>query len=136
MELAASIPNAQFVPLDGNIHAPWLGDTDSVLAATSDFLGDPYVPKDNRLLLTVLFTDIVGSSQRAVELGDLRWQDLLERHNELVRRELTRFQGREIDAAGDGFFATFGRPAKAVQCACAISDVVQEVGLLSGSGYT
>jgi len=129
MELAASIPNAQFVPLDGNIHAPWLGDTDSVLEAISDFLGDPYVPKNNRLLLTVLFTDIVGSSQHALELGDLRWQDLLERHNELVRRELTRFEGREIDAAGDGFFATFGRPAKAVQCACAISDVGHEVGL-------
>lgn len=129
MELAASIPNARFIPLDGNIHAPWLGDTDSVLEAISDFLGDPYVPENNRLLLTVLFTDIVGSSQRAVELGDRRWQDLLERHHELVRRELTRFQGREIDTAGDGFFATFGRPAKAVQCACAISGIVRQVGL-------
>ena len=125
IELAASIPNARFVSLDGNIHAPWLGDTDSVLQAISDFLGDPNVLKNSRLLLSVLFTDIVDSSQRAVELGERRWGELLEGHHELVRRELTRFQGREIDTAGDGFFATFGRPAKAVQCAYAISDVGQ-----------
>jgi class 3 adenylate cyclase len=128
-ELAASIPNARFVSLGGSIHAPWLGDTDSVLRAISEFLGDPFAPEDGRLLLTVLLTDIVNSTQRAAELGDRRWRELLERHHELVRRELTKFQGQEIDAAGDGFFATFDRPARAIQCACAISEIVQEIGL-------
>jgi class 3 adenylate cyclase len=128
-ELAASIPNARFVSLEGNIHAPWFGDTDSVMRAISESLGDPFTPEDGRLLLTVLFTDIVGSTQRAAELGDRRWRELLDHHHELVRREFSRFQGREIDAAGDGFFATFDRPAKAIQCASAISDRLQEVGL-------
>ena len=82
-----------------------------------------------RLLLTVLFTDIVGSTERAAKLGDRRWRDLLERHHALVRRELARFQGREIDTAGDGFLATFDRPAQAIQCACAISDAVRALGL-------
>jgi class 3 adenylate cyclase len=82
-----------------------------------------------RLLLTVLFTDIVGSTERAAKLGDRRWRDLLERHHALVRRELARFQGREIDTAGDGFLATFDRPAQAIQCACAISDAVRDLGI-------
>jgi class 3 adenylate cyclase len=129
MELAASIPNARFVSFGGSIHAPWMGDTDSVLRAISEFLGDPFAPEDGRQLLAVLFTDIVSSTQRAAELGDRRWRELLERYHELVRKELVRFQGREIDAAGDGFFATFDRPARAIHCARAINDAVQEIGL-------
>jgi class 3 adenylate cyclase len=128
-EIAASIPNARFVPLDGNIHFPWLGDTDSVVRAISEFLGDPVCTENGRRLITVLFTDIVGSTERAAELGDRAWRGLLERHNALVQRELTRFQGREIDAAGDGFLATFDRPARAIQCACTISDSVRELGI-------
>jgi class 3 adenylate cyclase len=128
-ELAARIPNARFVSLEGNIHAPWLGDSDSVMRIISESLGDPFTPEDGRRLLTVLFTDIVGSTQRAAELGDRRWRELLDHHHELVRREFSRFQGQEIDAAGDGFFATFDRPAKAIQCASAISDSLQEIGL-------
>lgn len=128
-EIAASIPNARFVPLDGNIHFPWMGDTDSVLRAISDFLGDPVTTENGRRLVTVLFTDIVGSTERAAELGDRAWRELLERHHALVRNEFTMFQGREIDAAGDGFFATFDRPATAIQCALAISDSVRQLGI-------
>lgn len=87
------------------------------------------VTEHSRPLVTVLFTDIVGSTERAVELGDSRWRDLLERHHALVRRELVRFQGCEIDTAGDGFFATFSRPAQAIQCACTIRDLVRQLGI-------
>ncbi len=81
-----------------------------------------------------MFTDMVDSTERAAELGDRRWRDLLERHHALVRKELARFQGREIDTAGDGFLATFDRPAKAIQCACAISDSVRELGIQIRAG--
>jgi class 3 adenylate cyclase len=83
----------------------------------------------DRVLATLLFTDIVGSTARASELGDARWRDLLQQHHELVRHQLVRFRGRELDTAGDGFFATFDGPARAVRCACAITDRVRELGL-------
>jgi class 3 adenylate cyclase len=82
-----------------------------------------------RVLATVLFTDIVGSTAKAVELGDRAWRDLLARHHALIRRELVRFRGAELDVAGDGFFARFDGPARAVRCACAITDSVRELGL-------
>jgi class 3 adenylate cyclase len=88
---------------------------------------EPAEPK--RMLATVLFTDIVGSTEQAAALGDRRWRDLLETHHAVVRRELTRFQGREIDTAGDGFLAIFDQPAQAVHCACAISDAVRQLGV-------
>ena len=81
------------------------------------------------VLVTVLFTDIVGSTEIAAELGDRRWRDLVRRHHAIVRRELKRFRGRELDTAGDGFFARFDRPADAIRCACAISDDVRELGI-------
>jgi class 3 adenylate cyclase len=81
------------------------------------------------VLATVLFTDIVGSTERAVELGDRRWRDALEQHHAIVRRELQRFHGREVDTAGDGFFAAFDGPARAIRCACAIRDGVRGLGL-------
>jgi len=87
-----------------------------------------------RVLATVLFTDIVGSTERAVELGDSRWSELLREHHALVRRELARFRGREIDTAGDGFFASFDGPARAIRCACAIRDGVRTLGLELRSG--
>jgi class 3 adenylate cyclase len=77
----------------------------------------------------VLFTDIVGSTERAVELGDRQWQELLEHHHRLVRSELNRFRGREVDTAGDGFFATFDGPARAIRSACAIREAVAKIGL-------
>jgi class 3 adenylate cyclase len=81
------------------------------------------------VLVTVLFTDIVGSTEIAAELGDKRWRDLVRRHHAIVRRELKRLRGRELDTAGDGFFARFDRPADAIRCACAISDGVRELGI-------
>jgi class 3 adenylate cyclase len=82
-----------------------------------------------RQLTTVLFTDIVGSTQFAAELGDTSWHELLARHHEIVRRELKRFGGREVDTAGDGFFAIFPKPAQAVRCAFAVTGAVRELGI-------
>ena len=82
-----------------------------------------------RRLATVLFIDIVGSTALATELGDARWRDLLQQHHAIIRRELVRFRGREIDSAGDGFFASFDGPARGVRCACAITDAVRELGI-------
>ena len=94
------------------------------------FVGGEALPEvPDTVLATVLFTDIVGSSARAAELGDRAWRELLERHHALVRRELTRYRGEEKDTAGDGFFATFDGPARAIRCAEAIVDGVGELGL-------
>ena len=83
----------------------------------------------DRVLTTVLFTDIVGSTAKAIELGDARWGELLKNHHALVRRQLSRFRGTEIDTAGDGFFASFDGPARAIRCACAVSEGVRDLGL-------
>jgi class 3 adenylate cyclase len=83
----------------------------------------------DRVLATVLFTDIVSSSERAASLGDRAWRALLERHHALVRRQLVRYRGKEVDTAGDGFFASFDGPARAIRCACAIADSLRELGL-------
>jgi class 3 adenylate cyclase len=88
----------------------------------------------DRMLATVLFTDIIDSTTKAIELGDRGWRDLLERHHAMVRRELLRFRGREIDTAGDGFFAAFDGPARAIRCACAIVDGVLDLGLSVRAG--
>jgi class 3 adenylate cyclase len=91
--------------------------------------GEPMVDVPDTVLSTVLFTDIAGSTERAAELGDRAWRELLGRHHALVRRELARFRGEEKDTAGDGFFATFDGPARAIRCARAIVDGVRELGL-------
>jgi len=91
--------------------------------------GTKEVPDYDRILATVLFTDIVNSTQHAERLGDKAWRDLLDRHHAFVRQELRRFRGREIDTAGDGFFATFDGPARGVRCALAIRDLVRPLGI-------
>jgi class 3 adenylate cyclase len=91
--------------------------------------GDWEQAEPDRVLATVLFTDIVGSSEQAASLGDRAWRELLQRHHELVRRQLLRFRGREVDAAGDGFFASFDGPARAIACGCAIAEAMPELGL-------
>jgi class 3 adenylate cyclase len=108
------IPGAKVVELPGRDHMPWLGDQDAPLDEIQEFLtGVRPHPVLDRVLATVLFTDIVGSTELAADLGDRRWRELLERHNALVRRELGRFRGRELNTAGDSFLATFdGRPAR------------------------
>jgi pimeloyl-ACP methyl ester carboxylesterase len=128
--IAEHISKAKLVELDGVDHWPWLGEADSVIAEIQEFLtGTRESPDPDRVLATVLFTDIVGSTERAVEVGDSRWRDVLEDHHAVVRSALTRFRGQEIDTSGDGFFATFDGPARAVRCACAIVAGVKPLGL-------
>ena len=129
--IASQIPNARFVELAGDAHLPWLGDSDRVLDEIEEFLtGVRPAEATTRVLSTVLFTDIVGSTETATRLGDVRWRELLERHHGVVRRELARYRGIELATAGDGFFARFDGPARAIRCAEAIvSGVREEVGL-------
>jgi pimeloyl-ACP methyl ester carboxylesterase len=132
--VAERIPGARFVELAGDDHAPFV-DADQVVDEIEAFLTsrDP-VREPNRVLATVLFTDIVGSTQKAVELGDRAWRELLERHNAVIRRQLGRFQGRELDTAGDGFFASFDGPARAIRCAVAITQSVADLGIAVRAG--
>jgi class 3 adenylate cyclase len=127
--IAARIPDARFVELAGDDHAPWI-DSDQILDEVEEFLtGVRRGPEPDRVLAAVLFTDIVGSTKQAAELGDRRWRGLLDQHHAAVRRELERFRGTEIDTAGDGFLATFDGPARAVRCAGAIRGAVRSLGL-------
>ena len=119
--LAEHLSGATYVEVDGDGHAYWSGDSDLLLAEIQTFLtGEPGEAATNRVLATVLFTDIVGSTQLATELGDQRWAALLGDHNRIVRQEFARFRGNEVDSAGDGFLATFDGPARAIRCASAI----------------
>jgi class 3 adenylate cyclase len=128
--IAGQIPDAKYVELSGDEHLIWAGDVDAVVDEVEEFLtGRRPVHEPDRILATVLFTDIVGSTERAAEVGDRRWRELVDRHHAAVRRELARWNGREIDTAGDGFFATFDGPARAVRAACAIRDGVAELDL-------
>ncbi len=128
--LAEQIPGATFVELPGDAHTLWGGDTDSVVDEIEEFLtGARRGPEPDRVLATVLFTDLVGSTEQAKKLGDRRWRELLERHHTLVRQQLARFNGREIDTAGDGFLATFDGPARAIRCGYAIESGLRRLGL-------
>lgn len=128
--LAEHIEGARFVPVPGDDHFFHAGDTEALLGPVQEFLtGTREVPDEDRVLATVLFTDIVGATLHAERLGDRAWADLLARHHALVRQELNRFRGREVDTAGDGFFATFDGPARGVRCALAIRDAVKPLGL-------
>jgi class 3 adenylate cyclase len=129
-DAAERIPGARFVELPGADDAPWIGDQDAVLDEVQEFLtGTRHVADVDRILATVLFTDIVGSTERAASLGDGKWGELLSRHHDRVRSELERFRGREIATAGDGFLATFDGPARAVHCARAVAEEVRDLGL-------
>jgi pimeloyl-ACP methyl ester carboxylesterase len=133
--IADRIPTARYVELPGKAHLPYAEDSESIAREIEGFLRAAWdsgawdEAEPDRVLVTVLFTDIVGSTQKAIELGDARWRGLLSRHHELIRAQLTRFHGRELDTAGDGFFASFDGPARAVRCACAITEAVRELGL-------
>jgi pimeloyl-ACP methyl ester carboxylesterase len=128
--LAAHIAGAKYVELAGSDHLPWGEDADAILDEIEEFLtGVRHGPEPDRVLATVLFTDIVGATERAASLGDRRWRDVLEQHHAVVRRELGRFRGREVDTAGDGFLATFDGPARGIRCARALSDGVRTLGL-------
>jgi pimeloyl-ACP methyl ester carboxylesterase len=129
-DVGERIPGAKVVELPGADHMPWLGDRGAALDEIEEFLtGVRPHPVLDRVLATVLFTDIVGSTELAADLGDRRWRDLLDQHNSLVRRELARFRGSELSTAGDGFLATFDGPARAVACAVSIRDAAHALGL-------
>ena len=132
--LAERIPGARFVELSGQDHAPFGDGATELVDLTRGFLSEVQADRSwsdehDRILATVLFTDIVSSTARASELGDARWRELLQQHHTLVRRELARHRGNEIETAGDGFFASFDGPARAIRCAAAITEGVKELGL-------
>jgi pimeloyl-ACP methyl ester carboxylesterase len=128
--MAQHIQGAKFVELAGQDHLFFAGDADAMLDEIREFLtGTRERGEPERILATVLFADIVASTERAARLGDHRWHELLDGYYDLARRELTRFRGREIDTAGDGFFAAFDGPARAVRCAQAIATRVRTLGI-------
>jgi pimeloyl-ACP methyl ester carboxylesterase len=121
---------ATLVLLDGEDHLPWVGDQDAVLDEIQGFLtGIRRGPNPDRVLATVVFTDIVGSTTKAADIGDARWNELLRAHDHLIRTELSRFRGVEIKTTGDGFLASFDGPARAVSCAQAIAGAVRTLGI-------
>jgi class 3 adenylate cyclase len=127
--LARNIQDARFVELPGADHLPWF-HPDRTLAEIREFITGSREPEQpDRVLATILFTDVVGSTELATKLGDRRWRDLLESHHEAVRAELARYRGREVDTAGDGFLAIFDGPARAIRAATAIVDAVRRLGL-------
>ncbi|MFL5953404.1 MAG: adenylate/guanylate cyclase domain-containing protein [Gaiellaceae bacterium] len=127
--LAEHIPDARFVELDGEDHLPFV-DPDQILDEVEEFLtGVRPTQVDDRVLATVLFTDIVESTRHVRELGDRGWAELLERHHEIVRHELVRHAGQEVDTAGDGFLALFDGPARAIRCALSVRDRMGRLGL-------
>src|SRR5208337_3502954 len=122
-ELAAGIPGARLVEFPGRDHLLFLDAGDRILAEIEEFVtGSRSAAVIDRVLATVVFTDIVDSTRRADARGDRAWRDLLETHDKAVRRELSRFSGREVKSLGDGFLATFDGPARAIHCASAIRD--------------
>jgi class 3 adenylate cyclase len=128
--LAEHIPGARYVELDGADHLPYLAAADAIVAETREFLTGVREPAEpDRVLATVLFSDIVGSTEQATALGDRRWRDVLDTHDNAVRRQLERFRGREIKTTGDGFLATFDGPARAIRCGSAIREAARGAGV-------
>ena len=129
-ELASQIAGARYVELPGIDHLPWAGDAEAVLGEVEEFLtGTRSAPEPDRVLATVMFTDLVGSTERAATVGDARWGEVLAEHQARVRRELVRFRGTEAKTLGDGFLATFDGPARAIRCAHAIAADAPALGL-------
>jgi pimeloyl-ACP methyl ester carboxylesterase len=128
--IAERIRGAKFVALPGPDHVPCVGDVDALVGEVEEFVtGVRHAPEADRVLATVMFTDIVDSTRRAAELGDRRWREVLDAHHVMVRQELARFRGREIDTAGDGFLTAFDGPARAIRCALAARDGARRLGL-------
>ena len=133
--IAEQISGAKYVEFDGIDHFPWVGGSQAILDEVEEFLtGVRHGPEPDRVLATVMFTDIVGSTELAAALGDRRWRTVLDRFYEETRKYLTIFRGREVDTAGDGFFATFDGPARGIRCACAIRDAVTDLEISIRAG--
>jgi class 3 adenylate cyclase len=128
--MAERIPHAVLIELPGTDHYAWSGDPTPIIDEVEEFVtGERHAVEADRVLATVLFTDIVGSTERLAELGDRRWRDVLEEHFRLIRRELARHRGREVKTTGDGLLATFDGPARAIRCASAIRDGTRQLGI-------
>ena len=128
--IGAHIPGARYIEFPGPDHLPWVGNTDAIVDHIEEFLtGSISAVEPDRVLATVLFTDIVGSTEKAAALGDQRWRDLLDKHHSTIRSNLTRFRGNEVKTTGDGFLATFDGPARGVRCACALADGIRPLGI-------
>lgn len=128
--MAELVPGAHYLELPGRDHLPGAGDPEAVAGEIEEFLtGARGGARPDRVLATVLFTDIVDSTRRAAELGDSAWRQLLERHDALVRSQLGHFRGREVKQTGDGFLASFDGPARAIRCACSIGEEARELGI-------
>jgi class 3 adenylate cyclase len=128
--LATLIPGAKLVELRGADHLVFVGDTDALVDEIEEFLTGTRGGSDpDRVIATLVFTDIVGSTRMAAEVGDRRWRDILDEHHDLIRRELERFKGRELRTTGDGFLATFDSPARAVRCGHSMASAVAPLGL-------
>jgi class 3 adenylate cyclase len=130
-DLATHIPDARYIELAGKDHLPWVGDNSMEIADDiEEFLTGTRAPVTvDRVLATVLFTDIVGSTEKAASLGDRRWRDLLDSHHATIRRNLARFRGHEVKTTGDGVLATFDGPARGIRCACAIAEEIKPLGI-------
>lgn len=129
--LAEHIPGAKFAELSGDDHLWWVGDSEAIVNKIQAFLTGEQPPplETDRVLATVLFTDIVDSTKRAAEMGDSRWKDVLDSHNAVVRREIGRFRGREVRSTGDGFLAVFDGPGRAIRCGSAVSRALHQLGI-------
>jgi class 3 adenylate cyclase/pimeloyl-ACP methyl ester carboxylesterase len=128
--MAERIPGARLVVLPGADHIPFYGDAVGYAEEIEEFLtGARQAPVSDRVLTTMMFTDIVGSTEVASGLGDARWRELVGRHDDLIRAELERHRGREVKTMGDGFLATFDGPARGIRCARAIADQVRSLGI-------
>lgn len=133
--LGEHIPGARFVELPGDDHAHYVGDIGEILDEVEEFLtGARSGPEPERVLTTVLFTDIVGSTEKASNLGDAAWRELIDQHDAVVQLHLARFRGREVHTTGDGVLAAFDGPARAIRCACAIRDALVPLGLQVRAG--
>ena len=133
--LAERIPGAKFIEYPGEDHVPWTTDGDRIAGDIEEFLtGSRHAAEIDRVLATVMFADIVKSTERAAEIGDRKWVDLLQGFYGVVRKNLGRYRGREVDTAGDGLLATFDGPARAVRCAQAINDDMPALGLAVRAG--
>jgi class 3 adenylate cyclase len=133
--IADHISGAKHVELPGEDHLPWAGDREAIVGEVEEFLtGLRHAPETDRVLATVLFTDLVNSTPKAAALGDRAWKELRQRHDNTVRQQIQRFRGREVETAGDSFLITFDGPGRAVRCAQAIIDDLRQLGLEARAG--